>query len=384
MRRIGPRVAAASATFLVLLGLSAGKAVGDSIVETVYAEPVSYYVPTGYVATSRVVPSSVSYVPTAYQYSYSPTSYSYVPTSYSYAPTSYSYAPTSYRTTSYAASPSYVTTSYSSAPTYTTTYYRRGLLSRLFSRPVIETTASYSYDLTPTSYYLPTTISLAPTVATAYAMPCQEAPVAFSPPPPSYPSGNGNASSNGNGGAMGQTVTSKPKSAVVEPNYQDSGASSKEGVAAPADEIKNPPDSPVVDPNNLFDPPAVSPPQPGDTQTRSSFKPASPTVMTPKAGVSATNLLRGEVVGGLSNQGLEGREVIFSDLTGTYPPKKKTTDANGRFEVYLPNGGWTISVLDPTAQAGTKPVDYPDPITATGGRYVDESGSPIYSLRLSN
>lgn len=372
MRRVGPRVAAASATFLALLGLTAGSALGDRVVETIYAEPVSYYVPTGYVATSRVVPSSYSYV--------SPSSYSYVvPSSYSYV------APASYATTAYSVLP----TSYAVTPTtyYAPTYYRRGLLSRLFSRPVIETTRTYAYDVAPTSYYLPTTISLdSPVVATSYAMACNESPIPFNPPPPANTSGTADPAS--------KSITSSPGyNGPIPPPRKNDPATPKQPMNSGAEGVQSPPEGPAPEkPNRPADPPAggssepdpppVDLPKPSDPQSTSSFRPRA-TELRARDGASSPNLLRGEVVSGLTGKSSPNLEVIFSDLNGRFPDKRRTTDANGAFVVFLPDGGWTIRVVDPASPPGTKAKEYGS-VTSTGGRYLDADDGPIYSLRISN
>lgn len=366
MRSIVPRVAATATTFLALLGISAGLAHSDELIQTSYGD---YYVPTGY---TYVAPTSYSYVV--------PSSYSYVaPTSYSYVtPSSYSYVlPASYATTAY----TYLPTSYAAVtPTYyETTYYRRpGLLRRLASRPVIETTRTYRYDVLPTTYYAPTTITYdAPVMprATGYVV-CDEAAVPFNPPP----AANGGAAA----AETSKSITSTPKSKEhVEPPYKEPA----EEKAKPEKKATIPPDpapEKEAPPGGTLDPGNSPPPNPGDPKDdRKAFRPKF-TEIKPKVGATSSQpMLRGEVVSGLSGEGKEGLRVVFSDLKQRFPDREKTTDAKGVFEVFLPNGGWSVRVIDPKAtdtKASTK--EYGQ-ITATEGRYLDDSDAPVYGLRLS-
>ena len=361
------------------LGLTAGTASADRWVQTVYAEPTVYYAPATYAATSYV--PTVYYAPTTYV----PTTYyaatSYVPASSVvttgatyYVPTSTSYVlPSSYATTAYTTLPtSYVTTS----PQYVaTTYYRRpGLLRRLASRPVIETSRTYSYDAFPTTTYLPTTITYdAPaTTATSFASLCGETTVPFNPP------------QSANSTDASKTMTSTPENGG-EPTYNEKAATEK--AAAKTSPVKKPDPRDVpkdpVDPNatgagGLNAPADDVPKSPTDTHT--SFKPQYKDVR-PREGNSALPVLRGEVVSVLSGTPKANMEVIFTDLKNTYADKKRKTDAKGAFEVYLPNGSWVVSVVDPAA--GGKPREMIR-ITSTNGRYLDEEDAPLAGLRLNN
>ena len=267
--------------------------------------------------------------------------------------------PTTYATTSYTTVP----TSYTAAPAYyQTTYYRRpGLLRRLASRPVIETTRRYTYDPFPTVAYQPTTIAYdASVVTTAYASPCGESNVPFNPPAP--PSNTETTKS----------ITSTPES-PVEPNYNDKAPAKPKAAAKKADVMD--------DPGNLNAPTDEVPKLPtADPKSSTSFK-KNFTVVQPRDGASSLPVLRGEVVSGVSGQPKAGMEVIFTDLKGTYPDKRKKTDAQGSFEVFLPNGVWAVSVLDPAA--GTKAKEYLR-VTSTGGRYLDEDDAALYGLRINN
>jgi len=377
MRTVGPRVAAASATLLALLGLTAGSAQGDRVVETIYAQPTAYYVPTGYVTSSSVVPTGYSYVyPTTTSYVY-PTSDTYV------VPTSTSYVlPASYTTTAYSYLPSYTAASY-----YVPTYYRRpGLLRRLASRPVYETSRIYTYDATPTTYYQPTTITYdSPLVTTslAYASPCAETTVPFNPPAPI----NGNPPAD----PTTKSVTSTPKN-VEEPPYKGQ-VPEKSKAAAVKDTTKDPmspPSAPapekndkeITEPNGLAVPPVDTPKDPGEVN-RSSFRPV-PTVMTPRATASRANMLIGDVVAvsGLSEKPVPNAQVVFSDQRKTYSDRTRTTDAQGGFQISLPNGDWMVKIVDPTAAGGAQAREY-GRITSAGGSYYDEDDRPVYRLKLN-
>ena len=392
MRKVGPRVAVVSATLISLLGLSAGRAYSDGIVETVYVEPVSFSVPTGFVTTSRIVPTTYSYVvPTTYSYVVPTTSSFVVPTSY--RTTSFTTVPTSFVSTSF------MPTSFSTVPTTFTnvqdpfvlapttvivpTTMRRGLLGRIFSRPVIETTRFYSAS--PTRFYAPTTFSIdAPVVSTGYSVACNETSIPFIPPAPV---------NTGSADPAAKSVQSTPKEAA-EPSFDNEAlpkVARPPSAAKPAvSKIKSPPEAPAVDPklNTPTDPadgfsvpPEVEPAKPGDSQS-TSMRPKA-TELKPRVGSSSPNMLRGEVVSGVSGGAMAGLQVVFSDPNHVFQDRSRTTDTKGGFEIFLPNGDWLIRVVDPAAKAGTKALEY-GTVTSTGGRYLDSADAPIYGLRISN
>ncbi len=412
MRKFCTRAASAATTSLALLGYATVSVGGDhhrrqeaviAAPTTYVATPTTYLAPTSYVATSRVVSSQVL-SPTSYSYVI-PTSATYaVPTSY-VVPTSTTYAvPTSYvvptsttyvvpTSTSVVLPTSYVTSAYSVLPTsyavtpttYYTTSYRRGLLNRLFARPVIETSRTFAYDVTPTSYYLPTTISLdAPAVATGYSLACNETSIPFV-----APSAPANAAS---ADPASKSIRSTPKS-EPDPPYNDQVRQNPRTLqpkaAAPA-EI-SPPASPAAekgtsrpaDPaDDLKLPPPSEPPNVEEPKSTTAFRPKA-TELKPREGSAAPNMLRGEIVSGLTGKALSGMQVVFEDPNHVFQNRTRTTDDKGAFEVFLPNGDWTIRVVDPAAPAGTKAKEY-GMVTATSGRYLDQDSSPIYGLRISN
>lgn len=169
-------------TFALALGLAAMAATArgeitlietvDVVPTSVVALPRSYYVPSSFVSSSSVFPTSYASV-----YDLTPTSY-YVPTSY-YTSTSY-VVPTRY----YVPTSSYIPTSYyAPASVYETSYtYRRGLFGR---RRYAETT--YLYEPTvvvrPTTYYAPTSY-VARSVVVGSSLCCEtSSPAVVSAPP---------------------------------------------------------------------------------------------------------------------------------------------------------------------------------------------------------
>ena len=390
MRKIGPRVAAAGVSLLALVGQSIGSAQGDGVIETYYASPVTYVAPARYVATSQVVSTGDTFVvPTGYSYvlpaSYAASAYSTVP-----AVSSYDYAPATY---------------------VSARYRRRGLLRRVFNRPVIETSRTYAYDVTPTVMYQPTTITYdAPaTVASGYyATACQESAVAFRPPGP-VP---GNAVPADGPGASG-TITSTAKRPEEQNYYGKDAPRSKDAAKevvrdVPKDPAKDAtkdggaaasppsaPAAPVRDPDGsgsgtggMADPDPLIPPRDvpkgADSVSTRNFRfPA--TVLRARDTAPAVNVLRGQVV--LATQGLADKpvpqvRVVFVDAKNRFPDRIRMTDAKGAFEVFLPDGGWNIQIDDPAAPAGTKPRVFTQ-ITSASGRYFDDQDSPIYSVRIN-
>lgn len=358
MRTLGPRLAAAAATMLAVVGFSARSAHGDRIIETVYGAPVTYYTPTSYVTTSRIYPASdVYYAPTSYSY-VTPASYSYVvPTTYRTA--SYTYLPTSYATTSaYTLTPTY----------YATTYYRRpGLLRRLANRPVYETTYRYAYDTYPTTIYAPTTITYDPSYTTtslAYVTGCVEATEPFAPPPVDE-----------SAKTTAKSITSSPKNSSEPPLNDESATRKKAATKSTLQDPDSPPDA-----GNLNEPPNDAPPKgTSDSVERTSFRPKMKEVQ-PRQGSTGRSVLRGEVVSGVTRDPKANFQVIFTDLRGRFPDRTKTTDAKGAFEIFLPDGGWSYRVIDPNDTKNAK--EYP-PLTVTSGQYLDETDAPIYGLRLN-
>ncbi len=379
MRRLLPRFAAASTTLLAVLMPAAGANFGLGAVETVYLAPTSY-------SYSPVVATSYSYSPvvtTSYSYSpvvstsYVTTSDVLVPTAYS---TGYSYVPTAYSTTAYVPS-------YSAVPTAAVVYpglYRRGLFGGLrpIRRPVYETAATYSYEAMPTTVAYPTTTSLrlpyvatAATVATGF---CNESPVAFNPP-----TGPSDGAS-----PTGKTVVSSPNTTKgTDPSYsgprpETNKAAGAVGEMKKADEAKpaesnegiaSPPDGPAPDVRDL-------PPPEDPKENRKAFRPKFTEVKAREV-ASTANVLRGEVVSQATSKGLSNVQVVFSDVKGIFGDRKKTTDNTGAFQVYLPTGDWSISIVDTAAIGGPKVLNAGQ-VTSANGQYLEEDGKPIFGLRI--
>lgn len=315
------------------------------------------YVDTVYGTTSWVVPTA--YVaPSAY----------YLPTVYS----SYFY-PTVYASS--VLSPTY----YVEPTTYLvgTSYGTR--LRRSAWRPIYGTTRSYYYDLTPTSYwttsYWPTTTTMdlpvvvSPTIA--YAGDCvTAAPAVVGRSAPS-------------GAATGGGTTTKPPANVNSEPATGSGGTGTGATEPPFDDLGGV-QTPIPDVNGGTGGAApTSPPEAGGAGSvqapgqidRSSFRPA-PTDMRARA-LPSLGALRGEVITGADNTPVPNIRVVLQDVRQTYGDKEETSDLAGRFEVVLPNGDWRVNVEDKDgklAPYGT--------ITVAGGRFYDERGRVVSSLRL--
>jgi len=225
-----------------------------------------------------------------------------------------------------------------------------------------------------------------------YGSGCVEASVPFNPPAPVNPPATGNGDPN----PTNKSITSSAKE-PLEPPLNNNAVPEKSRVT-PSETLKepvNPGPGPVSPPEGpapeKLDPPAGAPADPppvggtGAAVTPTERKDFRPRVTELKATSTsaAQNFLRGEVVDGVTGKVQSNMEVIFTDMKGNYPDKRRKTDAKGAFEVYLPNGGWAVSVVDPNAIGGAKAKDYGQ-ITSTGGRYLDDSDNPIYGLRLSH
>ncbi len=355
MRKILPRVLASSATLIAVLAPSAGAYFGlHDRVETIYVEPTTttMFMPTAY----------TEILPTAYSYSV-PIPTTYVTTSATLLPASYSY-----RTTSYTP----VATAY-----YVPTYYRAGLFGRRVRPAIYEPTV-----------YIPSAVTTvdAPVMATSYRGPCQESSIAFNPPPTApIPSTKG-ITSKPNGGEPTYTgPVDKKTDTSAETTKAAEAARDREkaagAVADPGDGQPSPPPAPAPekkdDPNSDMSLPDAKP-----GGGRQSLRPAA-TELRPKLGASAQNVLRGEVVSGVTGKTLPAVKIVFSDLSGHYKDRIKETDAKGGFDVFLPNGDWSITVVDPSAAAGVQPKVVGN-ITSTSGKYLDESDRPIYSLKVWN
>lgn len=316
--------------------------------------------PTAYVPTVLAAPTT-SYVTTSY----------YVPTT-----TSRTLYPTVYGTS--VLRPSYYVepTAYV-VPTAFPARWRRSAW-----RPVYTTSRTAYYDLTPTAYtwttYWPTTTTLDLPVLvspTAYAAAddCYVEPAAAVAAPAAPTRGASPAQDQArSGGAR------PPASLDSEPRRGGAGAAGR-GAAEPGFET---PTSPVPDkdlgPNDAQDFPQIPLPGSEADGTRTSLRPAA-TDLAARPGLAPLGALRGAVVSGVGREPRPGARVIFSDARSRFDDREATSDADGLFEVYLPDGDWRVSVED----ADGKMTPYGS-VTVASGRFFDERGRAVSSLRLHN
>jgi len=406
--------------------------------ETVYVLPTTttLSIPTAYVATSSVVPSSYL-IPSALVVPSVPTAY--VATS--------SVVPSSYLIPSALVVPSYYPTAYFAdevvlAPTtYVETRYRPGLLGRLFGRGrLVERSVIASYPAyVPTSFswpaYYPTTYSVArdytPTVLdsrvafeTAYvtspASPCEEVvsswrvPVREAPsvkvPVPSANRGSKPVESKATDETIPSDVgppgeyTALPKPQPTEDKFKVKSTSPP--ATAKGSEAESPPLPPVPQKETNITP-ATSKPA-GSTATKPEPKPpAAPTgekdnpklelapgannpsesrhdVQKPLYATTTIrperrNVLFGKVESSAAGQPEEEVRVIVSSRSNRAIRHEGMTDAFGRFAIKLTEGDWTVNVTMPSGRI------YPvSQITVTGGRILDErEGREVPSLIIT-
>ncbi len=379
------------------LSLTALPAPADEILETVYVPtttlvPTSVVVPTtSYVTTAATIPSAV--LPGVYATSYTPTvSYSVLrPTSVVVEPTTYSVL----RPASVVVEP----TTYVLEPTVYEAPRRFGArLRRRANRPIWGETA---YVATTPTYvsttYWPTTTTLdvpvlAPTTlayddpcaTTTVVTPAPAAPTAQSAPPENHGAGStgGGVNPPANGGATPDTRTSRPPAQInstpangapASPAPAGSTPAGNTGAGEPAFEFPQTP-APEKAPaeGGLQSPPADG------NASRTAYRPA-PTELSPRQALPALGTIRGEVIGATTKTAQPNLKVVFSDAQRTYADKPATTDLSGRFEVALPNGDWLVNVVEEDG----KLTPYGQ-ITASNGRFFDERGRGVASLRLNH
>ena len=111
--------------------------------------------------------------------------------------------------------------------------------------------------------------------------------------------------------------------------------------------------------------------------SRTAFKPRATDLS--KKEVSASGLLRGQVITGSSGAAQPNVRVVFSDQRNTFKDRVKNTDATGRFELVLPNGDWTVNVIEPDGNQTSYGT-----ITSTSGRFLDENDRVISSIRINH
>ena len=316
--------------------------------------PTAWYTPTGWSSTSAY------YIPTTTRV-ISPTTTTLVPTYYS-VPTAY-YTPTA---------------------AYVETSSRPRLMDRLFGpRPTYTTSRTYFYNLTPTVYTTPVPTSYLATPV-ARSAPCEtETVIENAPAPapaatPTNPTAAKQAAPLTNGAATSppRSVSSEPKSGGQSSPIQPKSGNLNE---PPLDDARQ--QGPVLDdPTSGLEPPAGEASKAaGDAATqRTAYRPAA-TEMRAQLDAVAPNALHGEVVG-VADGGkpVANAKVVFSDARQTFRDRIKTTDAQGRFDVVLPNGDWTVGIEDATGKVTTFGT-----ITSAGGRFYDDTDRVISSLRLN-
>jgi hypothetical protein len=343
-----------------VLAIAGGAVPGRAdVIQTVYY-PTSWYTPVVWYSTPRV------YVPTAYRV-VAPTTVTrtaWTPTYY-LTPTAYYYTPTSY----------YVET------------YRQGLLGRWYrQRPIYTTARTYYYDLAPTSYvtYWPTSWSVPLATTSALYDPCAT-PVSEVPleePSTTQTSARKAAASGatpksiqsqsrgvpGTPPAGGTEQQGQPDEPPLSPVPDRSGSAGTDQAAATSSQA-----APAPRPGEV-DVPGLS----GETERRTAYRPR-PTELSPLESQLAPNALRGEVVSGADAKPQANVRVVFSDARQTFKDRERVTDDQGRFEVVLPNGDWTVSVAETDGRLtpfGT--------ITSAGGRFYDDRDRVVSSLRLNH
>ena len=116
---------------------------------------------------------------------------------------------------------------------------------------------------------------------------------------------------------------------------------------------------------------------PGGTGTESSSYRPAPTVMTPRPGAPGLSSIRGQVVSDGTLQPQSAVKVIFANVGETFGDRIESSDANGFFNVPLPNGDWNVTVeeADGTQTAYGR-------VTVASGRVYDEEGRGVTSLRI--
>ncbi len=314
--------------------------------------------------------------------------------------------PTSYVSTSYLVPSSYVDVLYPtiySAPVLSPTVYVEPTAyvvtgRRTVSRPIYTRTSSVFYDLNPTiyrpsAYYWPTTttyeVPLLSSTSLTYSDDCvvtTSGPVS-STPAPSVPNRTQNRSTVPPSNLQSTPRSNSTAAPAANGNYS-------EGPAAPAEDLFNtappagapvePPLTPTPEKDNgggIAAPPGAglnSPPL-GDEYSRTANKPV-PTVFDPQSSNLAPGALRGEVVSRDTKTPLAGVTIVFTDLQRNYADKEVTTDASGHFEVLLPNADWSVAIAETDNQPNTQ---Y-GRITSTGGRFYDSFDRAISSLRLNH
>lgn len=310
--------------------------------------------------------SSVLALPTAY-----------VPTSYSYLPTSYSYTPTVYTSTSWL-SPTY----YVEPTAYVVRRPARYYVPRRYVRPYVATSRVYSYDLTPTAYYVPATTTLdLPLVRTSAEVCCEPEPVcATETAAPPVDNAAKSASNNDPEPAYNdpsKTVKSTPRNGGTNADRTGStganpskpAAGTNTGGAAAAD--PSPPDRPAPDGGagdaaKDLEIPDNPPGKPGDLDRRNSLRPVLNT---------ARSTLRGKLLSAVDGKPEKGVKITAIDARGRFRDKVATTDDTGRFAIVLPEGDWMVVVPTADNKSTTEQA-----VTVSGGLITDAQDREVSNL----
>lgn len=344
-----------------LVAISASATLGLASIAPAGADDVvlstAYYLPT----------QSVMYYPTRYV---RPTAYTY--TSAVFEPTYY-LSPTAYYSPVAYYSPSYVATEYR--------------LPRRWYRPYRATSRTYYYDVTPTAYYAPTTYDVSVVRATSVA--CDTTPTSNAQAPVETAAKKSDPAS----AKTPPSVVDSQVRGKSDPQTSPAAAGGAGGGARDFGKVGEPelfPDKPAPDKKDDMPvgPDVDSPPnlpaggKPADgVDRRESLRPA-PTALKPVAAAPSRSILRGEVIAGEPGTPKKGVKVVFSDARQRFGDKAFTTGDDGLFEVFLPEGDWSIQVVDPAAKAGDAAKSYGN-VTSSGGIFLDDKGQRVYSLKLS-
>jgi hypothetical protein len=306
-----------------------------------------------------------------------PTAAVVAPTSYSYVlPAAYSYVTPTVYTTGALLSPAYYLSS--TAYVVPTTYTYRAARYR---------PTRYVYDLTPTTYYYPTTLDV-PLVTTSSTLATDCVETVLPPSFPAAPSARGTRSASPSGsGSMLQSTPNGDGEAGLNPNavkgpqgQQQQQQQQQQPPGAGATET-TPPTNPAPEPG---DGGIVNPPgnpgggmaaNPQAAQKRVAARPAFRDLsLLPLH--QAPALLQGRVVSGTTGDPVAGVKVIFSNPR--FDSRSFTSDERGRFDVKsLPEGDWKVEIEE---AAGNKTYSS---LTVSGGHVTDRDGHELTGLTLN-
>lgn len=355
-------------------------------VETVLAVPTTYVAST-YVTTAAVRPTY--YLPT--------TAYVMPTTAYLVPTVRYS-----------AARPLFLSRAVE-RPLVTTSrlYSTVDLVPTYYTRPLVTTSRVY-YDLTPTVYadsvvatsYDPCcepAVAMAPTVSQA-PLPAP-APAVSSQVRPQAPSSRTQQAPVQADRPPSRVIESEP---TLEPVPQASqGATSpvtlppatgateaERSTAPPAGASTSPPaptsplDTPA--PTSPLDTPApasgidLPPPAPAESEQRYEARRPVLTNEALRPVVPSLTALRGLVVASGSERPEEGVTVIVSDQMRRFRDRSATTDAQGRYQINLPDGDWRVQVAGASGRLYEV-----SRITVSGGQIIDDQDRQVPRLLIT-